>query len=102
MENSLGGFASQSEIYYVAVIFDKEKGLYAIPFYETLNKIFEGQEIEGKENCIKYFLENDSISDSILKRVFNKHKNFMKIINEVLETEYSFDELLREYKSEYL
>ena len=27
MENSLGGFSSHSEIYDVAVIFDKEKGL---------------------------------------------------------------------------
>ena len=33
LENSLGGFASHSEEYDVAVIFDKEKGLYAIPFY---------------------------------------------------------------------
>lgn len=102
LENSLGGFASHSQDYDVAIIFDEEKGLYAIPFYETFNKIFEGKEIEGKEDCIKYFLENDSISDSILKRVFNKHKNLMKIINEVLETEYSFEELLKEYKSEHL
>ena len=33
LENSLGGFTSHSETYDVAVIFDKEKGLYAIPFY---------------------------------------------------------------------
>ena len=42
LENSLGGFASHTEIYDVAVIFDKEKGLYAIPFYETFTKIFKG------------------------------------------------------------
>ena len=41
LENSLGGFASHSEEYDVAVIFDEEKGLYAIPFYETFTKIFE-------------------------------------------------------------
>ena len=44
LENSLGGFASHSQDYDVAIIFDKEKGLYAIPFYETFNKIFEGGE----------------------------------------------------------
>ena len=41
LENSLGGFASHSQDYDVAIIFDEEKGLYAIPFYETFNKIFE-------------------------------------------------------------
>ena len=40
LENSLGGFASHTEVYDVAVIFDKEKGLYAIPFYETFLSIF--------------------------------------------------------------
>ena len=102
LENSLGGFASHSELYDVAVIFDKEKGLYAIPFYETFNKIFEGKEVEGKEDCIKYFLMNDSISDSILERVSVKHKNFMEVINQVLEKEYTFEELMQEYKSEFL
>ena len=85
MENSLGGFASHSEIYDVAVIFDKVKGLYAIPFYETFTQIFEGKEVEGKNDCIKYFLTNDSIPDTILERVSAKYKNFMDVVNEVLE-----------------
>lgn len=102
LENSLGGFASHSEIYDVAVIFDKEKGLYAIPFYETFTQIFEGKEVEGKDECIKYFLTNDSIPDTILERVSAKYKNFMEIVNSSLETEYTFEELIKEYKSEYL
>ena len=102
LENSLGGFASHSEEYDVAVIFDKEKGLYAIPFYETFTKIFEGQEVEKAKECIQYFLSNDSIPDSILERVSNQNKNFMEKINEILEKEYTFEELLKEYKSEYL
>lgn len=102
LENSLGGFASHSEIYDVAVIFDKEKGLYAIPFYETFTAIFEGKEVEGKEDCIKYFLTNDSIPDTILERVSVQYKNFMPIINEVLEKEYTFEELIKEFKGEYL
>ena len=102
LENSLGGFASHSETYDVAVIFDKEKGLYAIPFYETFTKIFEGVEVEGKNECVKYFLTNDSIPDTILERVSTQYKNFMQVINEVLEKEYSFEELIKEYKSEYL
>ena len=102
LENSLGGFASHSEVYDVAVIFDKEKGLYAIPFYETFIKILEGNEVEGKEDCIKYFLTNDSIPDTILEKLASQHKDFMKIINETLGANYTLKELINEYKSEYL
>ena len=102
LENSLGGFASHSEVYDVAVIFDKEKGLYAIPFYETFTKIFEGAEVEGAKDCIKYFLTNDTIPDTILERVSAQYKNFMEIINKHLEKEYTFEELIKEFKSEYL
>lgn len=102
LENSLGGFASHSETYDVAVIFDKEKGLYAIPFYETFISIFENKEVENKEDCIKYFLTNDSIPNIILEKVYNNYKNFMQIINEVLENEYTFEELMQEYKHDYL
>jgi len=102
LENSLGGFASHSEIYDVAVIFDKEKGLYAIPFYETFTKIFEGVEVENAKDCIEYFLSNDTIPDSVLKRVAEKYENFISVINEKLDKEFSFETLLKEYKSEYL
>ncbi len=102
LENSLGGFASHSEIYDVAVIFDEEKGLYAIPFYETFTKIFSGEKIENEKQCIEYFLENNSIPDTILNRVKSENKNFIDKINEVLGTEYTYDELLQEYKSDYL
>lgn len=102
LENSMGGFSSHSEEYDVAVIFDKEKGLYAIPFYETFTKIFEGLEVENAKDCIQYFLTNESIPDSILKRVFDKYPNFMDIINKTLEKSFTFKELLKEYKSEFL
>ena len=102
LENSLGGFSSHSETYDVAVIFDKEKGLYAIPFYETFINIFEGKNVEGKNECIKYFLTNDSIPNTIIESVYQKYPNFLQIINESLNKEYSFDEIIREYKSEYL
>ena len=102
LENSLGGFASHSETYDVAVIFDEQKGLYAIPFYQTFTKIFEGEEVENSKACIEYFLTNNSIPDSILTRVNSQYKNFMEKINEVLKTSYTYDELLKEYKSDYL
>ena len=59
LENSLGGFSSHSETYDVAVIFDKEKGLYAIPFYETFTKIFANKNsIENQKECIEFFYRN--------------------------------------------
>ena len=102
LENSLGGFASHSEVYDVAVIFDKEKGLYAIPFYETFTNIFEGKDVENAKDCIEYFLTNDSIPDSILERISSKYKNFMEIVNQYLEKELTFKDLIKEFKSEYL
>ena len=103
LENSLGGFSSHTEVYDVAVIFDKEKGLYAIPFFETFTKIFENKDsVENYKECIEYFLSNDSVPDSILKRVYEKYPNFMDVINETIDKKYTFEELLKEYKSEYL
>ena len=103
LENSMGGFASHNETYDVAVIFDKEKGLYAVPFYETFCKIFDDKaSVENAKQCVEYFLANESVPDTILERVSLEHKNFMDVINELLETNYTFEELVKKYKSEYL
>ena len=103
LENSMGGFAAHNEIYDVAVIFDKEKGLYAIPFFETFCKIFEDKNaVENAKQCIEYFLANDSIPNTILERVHAKYPNFMETINELLETNYTFEELLNKYKSDFI
>ena len=103
LENSMGGFASHNETYDVAVIFDKENGLYAIPFYETFCKIFENKDnVENAKGCVEYFLTNDSIPNTIFERVSTKYPNFMEVINEILGTSYSFEELIKHYKSDYL
>lgn len=104
MENSVGGFATHNATYDVGIVFDKEKGLYAIPFYQTFCKIFEGEDVENKDACIKYFLTNDAVSDRLLKRVAEKTSvgKFMDIINESIDKKLTFDELIKEYKSYYL
>jgi hypothetical protein len=105
LENSLGGFSSHKETYDVAVIYDKELGLYAVPFYETFNKIFEAdnyKDIEGYDKCIDYFLNNDKFSANIIKRVADKHKNFVEVVNEIYNTKLTLDEILKKYKSRYL
>lgn len=103
LENSLGGFSSHTETYDVAVIFDKEKGLYAIPFYETFTKIFEDKDkVENAKACVEYFLSNESIPDSILSRVAAQYPNFMDVVNEILDKQMTFEDMIKEYKSTYL
>lgn len=101
LENSLGGFSSHEEIYDVGIIFDKELGMYAIPFYGTFNKIFETEDITSVGNydkCVNYFLLNDKISANLIKRVAAKHKNFMEVVNKILQKSYTLDDLLKEFK----
>ncbi len=105
LENSLGGFSSHEELYDVGVVYDRELGLYAVPFYKTFNKIFEVEDyktIEGYEACVKFFLENDKISANLVKRTAAKYPNFMDRVNEILKSGFTLDGLLAQYKPQYL
>lgn len=103
LENSLGGFSSHKEIYDVGIIFDKELGLYAVPFFETFNKVFENFEsVENAKACVEFFLQNDKFSANIIKRVAECHENFMDVVNKLLNANYTLEELLQHYKSRYL
>lgn len=103
LENSLGGFSSHKETYDVGIIFDKELGLYAVPFFETFNKVFENFEsVESAKACVEFFLQNDKFSANIIKRVAECHENFMDVVNKLLNANYTLDELLQHYKSRYL
>lgn len=103
LENSLGGFSSHKEVYDVGIIFDKELGLYAVPFFETFNKIIENPEkVQNAKACVEFFLNNDKFSANIIKRIAERHENFMDVVNNLLGTQYTFDELLETYKSRYL
>lgn len=105
LENSLGGFSAHKETYDVGIIYDKELGLYAIPFYGTFNKIFEVKDytkITNYDLCIKYFLNKDKYSANLIKTVAGKHSNFMEIVNAVLAKNYTLEELLNKYKRRYV
>lgn len=103
IENSLGGFSSHKETYDVGIIMDKEYGIYTIPFYKTFCTIFEDiNKVENAKECINYFLNNDAISDSILKRVASKYPNFLDIINKELETDYTLEQIIERYKMDFL
>lgn len=103
MEKSLEGFSSHTSVYDIGIVYDKELGLFVLPFYQTFCKIYEVEDyktIQGYKDCIKSFLENDKVAANIIKRVANKYSNFMNRTNEILETAYSLDNLLSYYKSD--
>ncbi len=105
VEKSLGGFSSHKSTYDVGIVFDKELGLFAIPFFGTFSKIFEIEDyslISGYDTCLKSFLENDRIPHSIIQRVADTHENFMDVVNKVLNKKYTLEELLEHYKADSL
>lgn len=104
IESSMGGFSAHSSIYDVGMLFDDETGLYIIPFWATIKHGFESDyhEIENFGECLKSILENDKIPASILTRLNSYYPNFMQVVNEILEKNYTFDELLQNYKMDYL
>lgn len=104
LENSLGGFSSHEEVYDVGIIFDKELGMYAVPFYGTFNHIFEAQdvnEVGNYDKCVEYFLLNDKVSANLIKKAAAKHQNFLDVVNKVLKNSYRLEDLLQKYKSKY-
>lgn len=101
MEKSLEGFSSHSSTYDIGIIYDKELGLFVIPFYQTFCKIFEADDyksVQGYKDCIKNFMENDKVPANIIRRVAAKYSNFIDRINQILETSYTIDSLLNYYK----
>ncbi len=101
MEKSLEGFSSHNSVYDIGVIYDKELGLFVIPFYQTFCKIYEVEdykEIQGYKDCIKSFFENDKVPANIIKKVAQKYPNFVDRTNEILETDYTLDSILTLYK----
>ncbi len=101
IENSMNGFKNNKNSYDVGIIFDKYSGFYAIPFWGTFCRIFEEESYnkdEKTKECILSFLENDKISYHLFENLNDKYpKTFLKRINEILNTNYTFEELLEKY-----
>lgn len=105
VESSMAGFSSHSKKYDVGVIFDKELGMFIVPFYGTLCHIFETEnfkETEGWDECIKAFMENDKISASLVQRLAEKYPNFVDVLNDLYEAKMTLNEYLEKYKVDYL
>lgn len=105
IESSMAGFSSHSSKYDVGVIFDKELGMFIVPFYGTLCHILETdkyKEIQGWDECLKAFIENDKISATLINRIANKYPKFVDRLNELYEKQMTLNEYLEEYKVDYL
>ena len=105
IETSMAGFSSHSSKYDVGVIFDKDLGMFIVPFYGTLCKIFEVddyKEISGWQECVKSFIENDKISASLVERLAKKYDNFINVLNDIYGVDWTLKEYLEEYKVDYL
>ncbi len=103
MEKSLEGFSSHSSVYDIGILYDKELGLFVLPFYQTFCKVFETEDyktIQGYKDCIKSFFENDKVPANVIRKVSTKYSNFIDRTNEILETNYTIDSLLNYYKSD--
>lgn len=105
LENSLGGFSSHEEVYDVGIVYDRELGLYAVPFYRTFCMVFEAEdyrEVDGYASCVRYFLENDKFPANLIKRVAAKYSNFIERVNDIMKWGFTFEGLLQQYKPQYL
>ena len=105
IESSMAGFSSPSSKYDVGVIFDKELGMFIVPFYGTLCHIFETEnykDIKGWDECIKAFMENDKIPATLVKKLAEKYPNFLDVLNDLYGTQMALDEFLEQYKLDYL
>ena len=103
MEKSLEGFSSHNAVYDIGIIYDKELGLFVLPFYQTFCKVYEETDykvVQGYKDCIKNFLENDKVPANIISKVANRYSNFLDRTNEILETNYTLDSLLNYYKAD--
>ena len=103
MEKSLEGFSSHSSTYDIGIIYDKELGLFVLPFYQTFCKIYEVEDyktIQGYKDCIKSFLENDKVPANIISKTAKKYPNFIERTNEILKTSFTLNKLLKHYKSD--
>lgn len=105
VEKSLDGFSSHKKVYDTGIIYDKEYGLYIIPFYKTLLTILEQnslENIEGAEECIRQFMISPTISTNIIRRIADKYPNYVDLTNSVLGENLTLNELFVKYKYEYV
>lgn len=99
IQNAIGGFSHHQCVYDVGLYFDKNEGLYIIPFLGTFFKAFEIPDTQGAKDCIIEFLKSDKVPKSVILYAAKKYENFLKVINCALDTNFeSTIELIEKFK----
>ena len=108
LQKSMEGFSSHNETYDVGYMCDEKSGIYIIPFWGTLCKIFTSdnyKEIENFKECVEEFIKNDKIPPSIIEKLAYKTKStefFEKRLQEITGENISVIDTIKKYKSEYM
>lgn len=109
--NPTSFISNYSLLHDTGIIFDEKEGLSIFPYYATFTEIFSNanfKEIKGYKECVMYYLENESISPFPFVKVITSYPvNSVKVFEDVLEhpffsAEEDFDQLMEEYKYDYL
>lgn len=108
IQKSMEGFSSHEEVYDVGYICDKTTGIYIIPFWATICKIFTSENYETIENykqCVDNFIKNDKIPPFIIEKLSMKcssQNEFEKRLQSIINENISVSEIIKKYKGEYL
>lgn len=106
IDKATQGFASNTSVYDVGLMYEKDTGLLVVPFFATFKEIFRREDyksVDGYADCIKEMFYSDKIPSSVIKMVYEEFsEKFMPIVKEVLEEDIdNIDDLLKKYKAEY-
>ena len=101
-KKSIAGFSANGQEYDVGIVYVKDSGMFAIPFYATFCKIFETEnykDIPNYDECLENFLKNTKIPSVILERVYAKYPSFADKVSEILGETLTFEQIIEKYKS---
>lgn len=99
VQNAIGGFSNHKKTYDVGLFFDETQGLYIVPFLGTFYKIFENEEIEGRNECVREFLKSDKVPYGVIEYCARVYTNFLEVVNSCLGTNFnSTIEVLEKFK----
>ncbi|MEW5819406.1 MAG: SEC-C domain-containing protein [Cyanobacteriota bacterium] len=108
LESYISNYASCHD---VGIIIDEKEGLSILPYYATFSEIFANKnfkEIDGYKECIMFYLEDDTISPFPFVNAVTKYSvNSVNVFEDILDhpgfsIQEDFDELMEDYKYDYL
>lgn len=110
--NNLDSYMSNyANCHDVGIIIDEKEGLSILPYYATFTDIFTNKDFKSIKNykeCVMFYLEEDTISPFAFIQVITSNPvNSVNVFEDVLDQpvfsiEDDFDELMEDYKYDYI